>query len=184
MRPPSAATDERPERRLRPASPRDRAFLAELSGRVFGKYGDYDRLIPEWLGGPGVRGLIALDGDEPVGFALTCLVQLPDLWRIRRRARGPSRRGGMAVDLLAIAVVPERQGRGVGRWLLREVVARARDMAGSTDLPLVDVTLTVARENDAARRLFESVGFREVQRERTTYPRGQEAVQMALPINR
>jgi len=176
--PPSEGT-----RSLRTASPRDRAFLRDLSGRVFGRYGQYDRMVPQWLGGPGVSGWIALESQEPVGFALTCLARLPARWSIPGvPLRLRERPAAMAVDLLAIAIVPERQGRGLGGWLLDEVIARARQTARTTDLPLAGVTLTVAADNRPARRLFARAGFRDLPGPHGTYPHGQPALHLALPL--
>ncbi len=52
-------------------------------------------------------------------------------------------------------VAPEAAGRGVGRALLTELLARAERVAG-----LRQIQLVVASKNDAARHLYESAGFR------------------------
>jgi GNAT superfamily N-acetyltransferase len=156
---------------MRPGGRADRGFVRELARRVFAAYGEYDRMIPEWLGGPGVRCRVALEDGERVGFAVICLARLP-------------RSTELAVDLMAIAVVPEKQGAGLGRWLLELVIEEAEQLAESTDLPLTQVTLTVADANERARRLFESRGFRAAPGPPGTYPAGQPAVKMALPLPR
>ena len=61
--------------------------------------------------------------------------------------------GGEVADIMTMAVAPAAQGRGIGRELLDELVARARaDHAAY-------LMLEVRADNDAARRLYESSGF-------------------------
>lgn len=57
------------------------------------------------------------------------------------------------LELLALATLPEARRRGVGRTLLAEVVAWARAAGGAR------VTLEVARNNTAARALYEGASF-------------------------
>ena len=57
-------------------------------------------------------------------------------------------------------VAAEAAGRGVGRALLTELLARADRVEG-----LRQIQLVVASKNDAARHLYESVGFRRYGRE-------------------
>lgn len=57
---------------------------------------------------------------------------------------------------LSIAVAPEWRGRGVGRALLVALIERARQ-DGEPGL-----SLSVSRRNPVARRLYESLGFRQV----------------------
>lgn len=57
-----------------------------------------------------------------------------------------------------VAVDPARRGRGVGRALVAEAMDRFR-AAGATR-----VFAAVPDDNEASRRLFESLGFREVPR--------------------
>lgn len=52
-------------------------------------------------------------------------------------------------------VAPEAAGRGVGRALLDELLARASRMDG-----LRQIQLLVGSRNEAARKLYESLGFR------------------------
>ncbi|MGW0288515.1 N-acetyltransferase family protein [Streptomyces tuirus] len=70
---------------------------------------------------------------------------------------GPYRDGEVLTEdaeLYAIYVHPDRVGRGVGRALLTESVARCR-AAGHGRL-----LLWVLKENDRARRFYERAGFR------------------------
>jgi ribosomal-protein-alanine N-acetyltransferase len=63
---------------------------------------------------------------------------------------------GPEVELLLVAVAPEERGRGLGR-LLVETVTRDAARKGAKDL-----FLEVRENNTAARRLYLSLGFREV----------------------
>lgn len=171
---------------VRPATPADRGFVRALAAEVFGSYGDYGRLVPEWMSGAGVKTLIVTEAMEPAGFAVTCMARVPST----RKPLGAPTLGAdgidscLAVDLMAIAIEPARQGRGLGRWLLDVVVEGAQDLAAGTDLPIVEVTLTVAEDNAIARHLFTSAGFVAVGGGGGTYPGGQVAQQMARPVRR
>lgn len=57
-------------------------------------------------------------------------------------------------DVFAVYVAPHARGRGVGRALMTELIARAREMEG-----LEQLTLTVSATQDEARRLYAGVGF-------------------------
>lgn len=61
--------------------------------------------------------------------------------------------GGEVADIMTMAVAAHHQGRGLGRQLLDELVARAvADHAAY-------LMLEVRADNDAARKLYESRGF-------------------------
>lgn len=61
--------------------------------------------------------------------------------------------GGEVADIMTMAVATHHQGRGLGRQLLDELVARAAaDHAAY-------LMLEVRADNDAARKLYESRGF-------------------------
>lgn len=63
-------------------------------------------------------------------------------------------------NVIAMYVAPEAGGRGVGRALLDELLARAARVDG-----LRQITLLVTYTNDAARALYTSLGFRAYGRE-------------------
>jgi ribosomal protein S18 acetylase RimI-like enzyme len=138
------------------------------------------------MAGAGVKTLIVTEAMEPAGFAVTCMSRVPST----RAPLGAPTLGVdgadacLAVDLMAIAIEPGRQRRGLGRWLLELVVEGAKDLAATTDLPIVEVTLTVAEDNAIARHLFASAGFVAVGGGGGTYPGGQVAQQMARPVHR
>jgi RimJ/RimL family protein N-acetyltransferase len=58
-------------------------------------------------------------------------------------------------NVVGMYVAHEAAGRGIGRALLSELLARAARVEG-----LLQVQLTVSSRNDAARKLYESLGFR------------------------
>ncbi|GAA4074083.1 ribosomal protein S18-alanine N-acetyltransferase [Actinomadura miaoliensis] len=80
--------------------------------------------------------------------------------------------GGQA-DVQTIAVLPERQGEGVGAALLTELLDEADRRGGEA------VFLEVRADNDRARRLYERFGFRRVGLRRRYYqPSGVDAIVM------
>jgi ribosomal protein S18 acetylase RimI-like enzyme len=82
------------------------------------------------------------------------LVGVVGLFRAQRiKERHKASVGGMYVS-------PEASGRGVGRALLAELFVRAQRLEG-----LQQIQLVVASTNEAARRLYESFGFRTYGRE-------------------
>ncbi len=162
---------------LRPAGVADRGFVRDLSRVVFSRFGEYDQMIPEWLDGAGVWGFVAEMAGQPVGFALVGLVKLPTGPAPSGSRETLEPRRALALDLMAIAVEPDWQKRGVGRLLLGSVVDEGVRLAG-THLSLEAVSLTVAADNTAARRLFEAHGFAVLPSDGHAYPGGQEALRM------
>jgi RimJ/RimL family protein N-acetyltransferase len=68
-----------------------------------------------------------------------------------READQKTRHKGLIVGMYT---APEARGRGIGRALLMEAIARCRALPG-----LVQLELAVVTENAAARALYRSVGF-------------------------
>lgn len=60
-------------------------------------------------------------------------------------------RDGTCWDLIQIQIVPELQGRGLGAWLIRGVVAQAQRAGASLKLDVLKA--------NPARRLYEKLGF-------------------------
>jgi ribosomal-protein-alanine N-acetyltransferase len=67
------------------------------------------------------------------------------------------------MHLLNLATAPSIRGQGLGRRLLRLLLAEARRKRARL------VTLEVSERNQAARALYESVGFRVVRKRRDYY---------------
>lgn len=93
--------------------------------------------IAELLATPGVAGLLLCRDDHDAGFAL-------------------HRIAADEAELLTIAVRPMMRRRGAGRRLLAATIERVRE-AGAKSL-----FLEVAVDNQAARRLYEAMGFHSV----------------------
>ena len=154
-----------PQYRLRAARREDRSFVRRLSAEAFARFGDYDRTLPEWMGSVGIRTVIAESSGEPIGFAMY----------------GPAAIDPAAAELLAIAVSPAHRSFGVGTTLLRFVEAATADRAGPDGTATVH--LTVAVDNDPARRLFTRAGYGDVRGRQGAYPGGQPSICMSRSWN-
>jgi ribosomal-protein-alanine N-acetyltransferase len=66
--------------------------------------------------------------------------------------------------LLDVAVAPERQGTGLGRYVLDKVAARARGMG------VLSVLLEVRPSNERALDVYRRYGYVEIGRRRAYYP--------------
>lgn len=97
-------------------------------------------LIPGLRKHPGTKILLAYDGAQPVGLAV-CFAGFSTF-----RARP-------LLNIHDLIVHPRARGRGVGRRLLEEVEATARDMG------CCRITLEVHADNAAARGLYLDFGF-------------------------
>jgi ribosomal protein S18 acetylase RimI-like enzyme len=104
------------------------------------------RYIVDW-GRPGDCGALAEAEGQPIGAA----------W-YRRFSRNEPGYGFISDDIpeLAIAVVPEMRGRGIGRTLLLRLIERAQ----AEGLPALSLSVSV--RNPVAMRVYESLGFRTV----------------------
>ena len=129
----------------------DQLFIAELSWRVFAEYS------PRPVVTDGVTLLVEAQG-RPLGFVTI-----------------DTQRDGRAV-VLAIAVAPEEQGRGVGRALMRAAEHHARARGARV------LQLCTAEANVAALDLFHKSGLSIVRRMPRYYSRGQNACLLAKRI--
>jgi ribosomal protein S18 acetylase RimI-like enzyme len=84
-------------------------------------------------------------------------------------------------DLLALAVVPAAQRKGIGGKLLNHVIEVAERVAPSSHIGTL--RLTVAENNAGAQKLYERTGFSIVDGS-ATYDRGQRALRMARPLKK
>lgn len=81
------------------------------------------------------------------------------------------------VHLLNVAVHPDRRGTGVGRRLVDDVIAEGR-RAGARAM-----FLEVRAGNVVARRLYRTLGFRDLGIRRGYYGPGQDAIVMELRLD-
>lgn len=162
--------------RFRRGGPGDAAFVREVAVQVFSELGDYGRILPGWLLHDGVLTHIAEEtssdpiGDRPVGFTMLGFYP-PEV--------GP--KDDFVADLLAIAVAPTAQGRGLGRRLLEHAIAQVQ--AAALRLRIRELRLSVADTNLRARKLFQACRFRLVHGDHGFYDGGQLALHMARPID-
>ncbi len=96
----------------------------------------------EWL-------VIAEIGGEYAGFLY---------WHLGQKPFFPPESARFA-HIREVQVLEKFQGRGIGRKLVNHAIARLRALA------VTDVFLSTAENNDAAKHLYESVGFREFRKQ-------------------
>lgn len=139
--------------------------VAALHGEAFAAVGERGwtrREIGELLATPGVAGLLLRTGDHDAGFVLYRIV-------------------ADEAEMLTLAVRPLLRRRGAGRRLLGAAIERVRD-AGATAL-----FLEVAVDNQAARQLYDVMGFQAVGRRDAYYHRNEgvaaDALVMRLTLN-
>jgi len=126
--------------------------------------GDYSAIIPAWLKHPGVLSYVDEQGERR-GFIILGFFEEPTDNDHRCIA-----------DLLAIAVEPRFQRRGIGRRLLDfaiRVAAAAAEQSGVSE-----IRLTVPETNAVGQRLYTSTGFEVLDPEYGAYDGGQRAIRM------
>lgn len=151
---------------FRAAREADRPFVRSLSRALFSRFGDYETILDEYFDLRENRTVVAEEEGAPIGFFM-----LADDLHAR-----------FALHLLAIAVAPEHQGRGLGRRLLRHAVRMAEESLRPGEVRWV--CLDVAEDNEPARRLFSSEGFERADGETGMYPGGQVSWAMTKMIRR
>jgi ribosomal-protein-alanine N-acetyltransferase len=143
---------------VRAATPEDAAGVAALEALCFGADAWTPPMVVSELTGSDRDALVALDDDAGlVGYAMTLA-------------------SGDVVDLLRIAVHPERRRCGVARALLDTVLERASRTRAER------VLLEVRVGNAAARAFYAAAGFSEIARRRGYYRDGSDALVLALPL--
>jgi ribosomal protein S18 acetylase RimI-like enzyme len=159
--------------RIRRGGPADAPLVRAIAEQVFAHFGDYGRILPTWLLHEGVITHIAEEGERAVGYTMLGFypIALVD---------GGAAGEGLVADLLAIAVAPEAQGRGVGKRLLQHAIDHVR--AARRRLTIRELRLSVADTNTRARRLFTRYGFELVDGEHGFYDGGQVALHMARKL--
>lgn len=151
---------------IRRATSLDRPWLVDLGARAFEVLGDYRDILPAWLAQDNVMAWVADDDGLRRGFTVIGFFQ--------------DQPGVNVADLLALAVEPVWQSRGLGRTLLDHAVAMAAATAQAGHLR--ELRLCVADDNFIGQRLYRSSGFHRVVGEFGAYPGGQRAVRMVYPL--
>lgn len=103
--------------------------------------------------------LIAMVEDRPAGFVMIGALRAGH----EEKAHA---------EVLAIAVAPEFQRKGIGHELLQSAQKEAEKLGEKR------LFLHTAKENLAAQKLFQKNGFRPVQSKSRFYPSGQDALMM------
>ena len=136
---------------IRPAGPQDVRFLRDMLHHAFyrresgGEEQPVYRYVSGW-GRHGDAGVIAIDAGFPVGAAW---------YRLFKEAEPGYGFVDEQTPELAVAVVPSRRGRGLGRELLTALMERARRDGFES------LSLSVEDDNPAI-GLYEALGFRAV----------------------
>ncbi|RKE38240.1 RimJ/RimL family protein N-acetyltransferase [Paraburkholderia sp. BL23I1N1] len=99
-----------------------------------------------------LQGAHAAEGDFLLGAFEVTDAPLIGVVGLRRNQSDKQRH---KASIVGMYVAPEASGHGVGRALLNELLARATQIEG-----LRQIQLMVSSRNEAARKLYESLGFR------------------------
>ena len=158
---------------IRRAEVADHPWIIATGAEAYRDLGDYTRILPSWLEQPGVLAWIDQDVQgRGRGFAM--------LGFYMEDAGVDGASGSQVVaDLLALAVLPTQQRRGIGGKLLAHVIDVAERVAPSSHIDAL--RLTVAEMNTGAQRMYVRAGFRMMDGS-ATYDRGQRALRMARPL--
>jgi ribosomal protein S18 acetylase RimI-like enzyme len=155
---------------IRRAELADHPWIILAGAEAYADLGDYTRILPSWLEQPGVLAWIDHDTNHASrGFAML------GFYMEDQGGGSPQ----VIADLLALAVLPAHQRKGIGGKLLSHVIEVAERVAPSSHIQTL--RLTVAEDNVGAQRLYERTGFSIVDGN-ATYDRGQRALRMARPL--
>jgi ribosomal protein S18 acetylase RimI-like enzyme len=156
---------------IRLATPIDHAGITGIAAEVYEDLGDYGNILPSWFMHPGVEVYVDIDTEDKDDSRVRSFLLLGYFEPLSTHNKQ------LLVDLLAIAVVPDCQRRGIGRALLLEAIRIATKAAdGFTQ---ADLRLTVSETNPVAQRLFSSEGFEILDPHHGSYDRGQRAIRMS-----
>lgn len=157
---------------IRRAEVQDHPWIIATGAEAYRDLGDYTRILPSWLEQPGVLAWIDHDVQgRGRGFAM-----LGFYTEDAQRTNGQQQ---VIADLLALAVLPAFQRRGIGSKLLAHVIDVAERVAPASRIS--QLRLTVAEDNVGAQRLYARAGFHVVEGA-ATYDRGQKALRMVRPL--
>lgn len=151
---------------LRRANSRDLPFIVKLSEEVFSAYGPYNKIIAGWASSPHIITVLGEEKGQSRGFGM-----INPISGAQNEAKG---------ELLAIAVYPQYQRKGIGKRLLGYMEDLARTLA------IEEMVIHTAAINEAATHFFAKNGFIERKLVDRYYPMGQKALEMSktLSMNR
>ena len=156
---------------IRLATPSDHEGITGIAAKVYEDLGNYGNILPSWFLHPGVEVYVDIEDEAHQKSRVRSFLLLGYFEPLSESNKQ------LLVDLLAIAVVPDCQRRGIGRGLLLEAIRIATKAArGFTQ---ADLRLTVSETNPVAQRLFSSEGFEILDPHHGTYDRGQRAIRMS-----
>jgi len=144
---------------FRLATEEDLGFIQQLSVRVFSIFGNYDEILTRWFLQPLVTTVIPAENNNPLGFGMLLLE--------REGYLDPSKG-----EILAIAVLPEYQKRGIGNALLYYLESLALQHG------LNEIQLHTAQDNTSARSFFQKADYNITGSKKSYYPKGQPAFMM------
>ena len=148
---------------LRKANPRDLPFIVELSELIFSAYGPYDEIVTRWASLPHIVTVVVEQKGQSRGFAM-----INPILGARDEAKA---------ELLAIAVSPQYQRRGIGKRLLEYMEDLARNFG------IEEMRIHTAVINKAAHRFFAKNGFIQRGSVDRYYPLGQKALEMSKTLS-
>ena len=158
---------------IRRAEVADHPWIIATGAEAYRDLGDYTRILPSWLEQPGVLAWIDQDVQgRGRGFAMLGFY-------MEDGSEADASGSHVIADLLALAVLPTQQRRGIGGKLLAHVIDVAERVAPSSHIDAL--RLTVAETNTGAQRMYVRAGFRMMDGS-ATYDRGQRALRMARPL--
>ena len=128
---------------LDPADTEHLAQLLTLGVKAFEPLGDYRQTLDYWIRREGVQTWFVRSGTTVTGFITYAFIQADN--------------GPPVAEIIAVAVAPQARRKGLGRALLLHGMNEVRQ--GGALIGVQEITLNVASDNEAARRLFKSEGF-------------------------
>ena len=171
---------------IRRAEVSDHLWIVSTGAAAYADLGDYTRILPSWLEQPGVLAWIDHDmqgrgrGFAMLGFYTEDTARTgTEVAAAALAAPDGIHRQQVIADLLALAVLPAYQRKGVGTKLLDHVIEVAERVAPASHIS--QLRLTVAENNTGAQRLYARNGFHIVEGA-ATYDRGQRALRMVRAL--
>lgn len=157
---------------IRRAEVQDHPWIVATGAEAYRDLGDYTRILPSWLEQPGVLAWIDQDvSGRGRGFAMLGFYSEDAVTRPGKQQ--------VVADLLALAVLPTYQNKGIGTRLLLHVIDVAERVAPASHI--TQLRLTVAENNTNAQRLYARNKFHIVEGS-ATYDRGQKALRMVRSL--